>query len=703
MPTLSAPGVYYQTVDASDTVVAGVRTDVAGFVGIAERGPLDTPVPVESWRQFQAHFGGVTGGGYLAYTVRAFFENGGRRCWIVRVASRDPLAGAAAAAVVLRRWRPAAPHGPDVWRLAAAGPGVWGNALTVRVVETHRAQTTGDLGAASPPHLVEGRFPWLAVASTSGFTRGTLVRLTQAPTAWTYRVVSEVDPVRGRLVWVSERPELRLPYEEPLTDVDQTRPLIVESVEYTIAVLDAGVPVAQYAGLSLIPEHPAYGPRVLAPPAPPRDLEAERRLPAAPAPICLEELRPRYRRGPDDPRPGPVVADDVPSPATFALIDDASATPASRVGLAGGRDGLALLSTLDFTGEDAAPDDSNAVKAAKQRGIRALATVSEVAVVAVPDIHIQPILPPPRAPLPPCVPDPCLPHTTTPPAPPKLSAPPELPPVFDEAAIYRVQADLVQHCEERRDRIALLDAPVAAVRSPRPGIAGVRTWRTRFDSKFAALYHPWVRVVDPLRGVRALVRDIPPSGHVAGQIARTDVEIGVHKAPANAPLAWVQDVTALLTPEEHGVLNELGVNVIRALPGRGLRIMGARTVSSDPSWRYLPVRRLVLMVMKAIELATQWAVFEPHDVSTRTKLRLSLTTYLATLWQQGMLAGAAAEEAFFVKSDDENNTDDDRANGRLIVDVGVAPVFPYEFVVLRVWRAQNELEFAETTASLRGA
>ena len=113
----------------------------------------------------------------------------------MRVASRDPHAGAVPATAVLRRWLPAVPHGADVWRLAAAGPGVWGNELTVRVIETHRAQTVGDLGAASPPHLIEGRFPWLAVASTSGFMRGTLVRLTQqAAVAVAYRVVTEVDP-----------------------------------------------------------------------------------------------------------------------------------------------------------------------------------------------------------------------------------------------------------------------------------------------------------------------------------------------------------------------------------------------------------------------------------------------------------------------------------------------------------------------------
>jgi len=161
-------------------------------------------------------------------------------------------------------------------------------------------------------------------------------------------------------------------------------------------------------------------------------------------------------------------------------------------------------------------------------------------------------------------------------------------------------------------------------------------------------------------------------------------------------LEWAQDVTFALAAEPHGILNEIGVNVVRPLPGRGLRILGARTVSSDPSWRYVPVRRLMLMVMKAIDYATQWVVFEPNDVGTRERVRLSLTVYLATLWERGQLAGGSIEEAFFVKCDQENNTEDDRANGRLIVDVGIAPAIPFEFIVVRVWRARNELEITES-------
>ncbi len=175
----------------------------------------------------------------------------------------------------------------------------------------------------------------------------------------------------------------------------------------------------------------------------------------------------------------------------------------------------------------------------------------------------------------------------------------------------------------------------------------------------------------------------------------------MHKAPANQPLTWVQDVTALIDEAAHGALNPLGVNVIRALPGRGLRIEGARTVSSDPSWRYVSVRRLVLMIKRAVALATQWAVFEPHEAVTRNKLRMSLLTYLATLWQGGALAGGSIDEAFFVKCDEDNNTPTNRAAGHLTAEIGVAPVYPFEFIVLRVWRTGNELEITESAISGR--
>lgn len=674
MATYTTPGVYYETVDVTDARVSSVRTDVAGFVGIAERGPVDTPVPLESWRQFRAHFGDVIGSGYLAYAVRAFFENGGSRCWVVRVASRDPLAGIASASAILD----SAVGGMPVWRVRASSPGAWGNDLGVQLIETHRAQTTG--GGATDTSA------FTTVASTSGFRRGTLVRLTQsAASPAMYRVVNEVDAIERRLYWTTERAERRMVYDGLLTGLDASLPVMIESLEYTIIVTKGGLPVAAHEGLSLIPEHTDYGPRVLAPSRAALEEVAERTASVAPYSIAIDELRDDFGQDPSIPRP-PVLT-----------IDAADLPALVTVSLRGGLDGLRLLAASDFTGAEWAADDSDLVKAARRRGFRALSLVDEIALVAIPDIHIHPIAPPEYAPLPPCVADPCALDATTPPLEPPAPREIELPPVFDEEEVFRVQLDLVEHCESRRDRIAILDPPFDAAHNAALGVAAIRAWRQRFESNMAALYHPWVRVVDPLRMRREPTRAVPPSGHVAGQIARTDRTVGVHKAPANDSLAWAHDLTFSVGDESHGLLNTLGINVLRALPGRGIRILGARTVSSDAFWRFLPVRRLVLMVMKALDLATQWSVFEPNDTGTRERLRLSILIYLATLWQQGQLAGGSMEEAFFVRCDITNNPPSDVAVGKLCVDVGLAPAIPFEFVVVRVWRSRNELEITERT------
>ena len=254
---------------------------------------------------------------------------------------------------------------------------------------------------------------------------------------------------------------------------------------------------------------------------------------------------------------------------------------------------------------------------------------------------------------------------------------------------------MIQQCEKLRDRIALLDPPFAAARDDKLGVGAVRAWRSRFDSKYAAFYYPWLRVVDPLRSPISLTRDVPPSGHVAGQYAWTDLQFGVHHAPANAALVWTQDVTVPVNDEAHGVLNPLGINAIRPLAERGIRIVGARTVSSDSDWRFVNVRRLLMMIEKAIDVATQWAVFEPNDFATRTKLSLSLTSFLVSLWERGALMGATASEAFFVRCDDELNPASEREQGRLLALVGVAPSQPFEFVVLRVGRENNQFEISE--------
>ncbi|HKP51323.1 MAG TPA: phage tail sheath C-terminal domain-containing protein [Chloroflexia bacterium] len=679
MPTYETPGVYYERVDATGPAISPLRTDVAGFVGIAERGPINTPTPVQSWRQFQAYFGDFTGQGFLAYNVRAFFENGGRRCWVVRVASPDPAGGAASASTLLPGAAPpgsppGTPPGKSIWQVEAYSPGVWGNALTILLQETHRAQTVSRPAFSTPEAT--------AVTAVGAFRRAMLVRVRQGNLTPLYKVISSVDPADGLLIWQNPRQEERLPYDSLLQlppDYDLDAPLYIESVEYTLVVKEAGQVRAVYEGLSLVPEDAQnYGPKRLAPlePLPPANPDQRAGIPSAPPLVVIREAEDKEQ------------SSDAPSPLY---------TDGGEESLAGGADGLTLLEVYDFIGEPFSPHDSDLIKKSRKRGLRTLNDVDEVAIIAIPDIHIQPIPPLRLSPPVPCEPDPCLPGPPPKPALPPPLAEPEMPRIFSDEEIARVHAALVQHCEERRDRIAILDPPLSAVKNEALGVGAIRAWRKRFDSKYAALYYPWMRVVEPVRPARALTRDIPPSGHVAGQYATADFSVGVHKAPANVALKWAQDVTAGVSDPTHGLLNTEGINVIKALPGRGLRIEGARTVSADPDWRYVNVRRLLMMIEKAIYLCTQWAVFEPNDHITRAKMRLSLTSFLSALWQRGALTGDKLAEAFAVKCDEENNPPHERANGRLLAEVRVAPSRPFEFVVLRVGRTQNEFEVSEAS------
>jgi len=428
-----------------------------------------------------------------------------------------------------------------------------------------------------------------------------------------------------------------------------------------------GTPTAVFEGLALIPEHPQYGPAILAPMPVANHVYSGGALPPPPNPLVIGELR------------------EVFTP--LDLVATSGIQP-----LSGARDGLITLEPYDFAGEDVDPLDSDQVKNAKTRGFRVLGGVDEVSVLAIPDLNVQPRIPGMFTP-PVCVPDPCLPSDPPPPIPPIPFL--DLPPTFSDDEIYQVQADAVNHCEQMGDRMMVLDPPISASRNDRLGMGAILAWRQRFDSSYAALYYPWVRVVDPLPGATDITRDIPPSGHVTGQYANADFTVGVHKAPANDELNWIQDVTASVDDVRHGILNSRGINAIRTLPGRGIRIMGARTVSSDTTLRFVNVRRLLMMIEKALLLSTQWAVFEPNSTFTRAKLRISIASFLISLWQRGALVGDTADEALRVRCDETNNTETDIQNGKLTADVLVAPSNPFEFVVVRVGRVSNQFEIQE--------
>jgi phage tail sheath protein FI len=235
-----------------------------------------------------------------------------------------------------------------------------------------------------------------------------------------------------------------------------------------------------------------------------------------------------------------------------------------------------------------------------------------------------------------------------------------------------VQDALLSHCETRKDRFAVLDSPETIT-------GGVDKLPKPRDSKYGAYYFPWIQVYDPDKGNIF----VPPSGHIAGVYSRTDSERGVHKAPANEIVRGALGLKYNVSKGEQDLLNPKGINAIRFMNG-GIRIWGARTLSSDPSWRYINVRRLFIMVEASIERATQWVVFEPNDHRLWKRVQRTISSFLTLLWRNGALMGTSPEQAFYVKCDDETNPPEVIDAGQLVVEIGLAPVKPAEFVIFRI-------------------
>ncbi|MDX8034344.1 phage tail sheath subtilisin-like domain-containing protein [Lentzea sp. BCCO 10_0856] len=250
-------------------------------------------------------------------------------------------------------------------------------------------------------------------------------------------------------------------------------------------------------------------------------------------------------------------------------------------------------------------------------------------------------------------------------------------------AVKTVQTAMIAHCELMGDRMAILDPP------PELSPDQVKNWKqveAGYDSKYATLYYPWIKVYDPSTSDNIFV---PPSGHMAGVWARTDATRGVHKAPANETVRGAVALQTQLTKAEQELLNPIGVNCIRSFTGRGIRVWGARTLSSDPAWRYLNVRRLFNYLEESILDGTQWVVFEPNDDALWARIRRTIAAFLVMEWRKGALFGLTPDEAFYVKCDRETNPAEGIDLGQVVCEVGIAPVKPAEFVIFRLAQLQG--------------
>ena len=298
------------------------------------------------------------------------------------------------------------------------------------------------------------------------------------------------------------------------------------------------------------------------------------------------------------------------------------------VTLSGGSDGsLSGVSASDFIGEDRGPG--------KRTGIQAFVDNDEVSIMAVPGVTIP-----------------------------------------------EVQLALVAHCENLGSRFAILDLPPDKTK-----VQDVLAYRDIFDTSYAAMYNPWVQVFDPLEKRNIF---IPPSGSIAGVYARSDNTRGVEKAPANEVLRGVTGLAVQYNTGEQDILNPKGVNLIRSFTGQGIRVWGARTLSSNALWKYVNVRRLFIFIEQSIKVGTNWVVFEPNDERLWSRVHRTIDAFLTRVWRSGALQGSTPAEAFFIDISRNTMTQEDIDNGRLICVIGIAPVKPAEFVIFRITQKTSE-------------
>ncbi len=269
---------------------------------------------------------------------------------------------------------------------------------------------------------------------------------------------------------------------------------------------------------------------------------------------------------------------------------------------------------------------------------------------------------------------------------------------------------IISHCEKMKNRFAILDSPVKVHNLDalkKVGSAGTSELSDEGDetkedalrprqTDYAAFYFPWITARDPLSS--GTIVKTPPSGHLAGVYARTDATRGVHKAPANEPIRGALDLCYRVTREEQGELNAAGVNCIRFFPDSGIRVWGARTLSAEAGeWRYISVRRLFNMIEESIERGSRWTVFESNDSRTWKSIERDIRAFLTLVWRDGALKGNTPEQAFFVKCDEETNPPEVIDAGRLVTEIGIAPVKPAEFIIFRIfqWMGGGPEEQAE--------
>ncbi len=654
MPVLDVPGVYIDEVTGAGTI-AGVSTSTAAFIGPALAGPINQPRRITSYDEFLQQYGLQQPDGsyspfmttprvfYLAHGVKGFYDNGGKQAYVVRV-------GTALAAA----WDIRNAANEIAFRLRARQDGIAGNNISVDV---QAANFTGSGGvslatASATVQAVNGVA--VTVNDASPFRVGDTVTRQAAPEVFTNRAT--IAQIQGNNITLSNA----------LTSLVATDTLRLASViptqntfrmasttgvaPGTIAILrgddadntgttvqeDVVVQVVDQAGFVTIAPSPARTRRynLAGGVAAPVLISQEFRLVITPSGgsaqtfdnLSLSPTHPNYVFASVNSTLVEVIAPQAPPVATIPQNLVPAAANVAR----------AVNGVND--------DPGNITSAHFQQGLNALRDIEDANLVLIPDAAAH-------------------------------------------AEAATIQLALINHCLLKRDRFAILDSRQGA---PTTGPGSVMEQRggVQAANGFAALYYPWLSVKDPTTsGPVTRLLNVPPSGAIAGVYARTDNERGVHKPPANTDVRGVLGLERILSDNQQGPLNLAGVDVLRIFPGTAQVIVwGART-TGDPAvsdWIYVNVRRLMIYIEQSIEEGIRWAVFEPNGLPLWQKLKRTLNEFLTRVWRSGALFGATADKAFYVRIDEGLNPPATRARGELYIEIGVAPVRPAEFIIVRI-------------------
>lgn len=631
------PGVYMLEIDRPGPI-AGVGTSTAGIIGPAEKGPIGVPTFLTNATQFTNAFGGYIAAPpvYATHAVHGFFANGGATMYFVRV-------GTAAQATLDLADRSGGAGQPTIV-LTATEDGVAGNAITVEIqdpnppatpaplADTTVVKSSSDLaGAGAADDTAE-------VADASDFRPGDQVEV----------VVGANPPERRTVVSIAGNV---LTLDSDLSNSGaggsvRIADLLAAQRTFRVASTD-GLEAGSYVSIGqngttelevVTSVEPVNGFITVA-----QALGAPFSLDAADPDVTVESLEfhlvvvhptagtQRFDNLAMDPRHSRYYRSVVDSDH----VEVAPAEPPNPTSAPDNRP--RVLAATPLAG--GADDDVSAIGAPQyQAALAALERIDDVNVLLAPD-----------------------------------------------RTDLTVQQALIDHCEKMQERFAVLDP------QPNADPPAITAQRNALSSNrgFAAVYYPRIVIPDPLAEGHVT---IPPSGHVAGLYARIDDQKGVHKAPANETLRGLIGLERILSDDENGPLNEIGVNVIRSFVGRGIRVWGARTIApaAQTQWRYVNVRRLLLFIEESLQEGTENAVFEPNNEALWETLKRTISGFLNRVWRSGALVGTTPEEAFRVRIDRELNPPEVRALGQLIIEVRVAPTTPAEFIVFRIIQQPGE-------------